>query len=53
VQVLQCGSGQPSQMFTLPGTETLSGLAATPDGSAALLTDIHGKVWMWVGSNVV
>ena len=42
-----------NEEFTVRGSDTPQSLAVAADGSAVLLTDVHGKAWRWDGGDVV
>jgi hypothetical protein len=51
MDVVSCGAkGKAKLAFTVQGQDQPVDLDMTSDGSAALLTDDHGKVWRWDGS---
>ena len=51
MDVVRCtATGKVKEAFTVPGNDQPADLDVTNDGSAALLTDVSGKVWRWDGS---
>ena len=50
MDVVRCSGGKAKVAFTIPGNDQPADIAVTSDGSAVLLTDINGKVWLWDGS---